>query len=226
MASGLQAVTLLIVALLPGAFFVWGFERNAGRYGIGLKDRALRLVGVSSVFIAVFATVLYWLYANYWQAFKSGDPLPTGLVIAPIAYLSIPGALGWFAGSRLRRGSKWARSLAGSSRAPRAWDHLFQDRRGGWIRCRMKSGAWIAGAYAAVEDVEPYASGYPEPQEIFLARSIEIDRDDGNFVYDDDERPQFGAGGLLIRWGEIEFLEFIHSHEENADGEEIETSNG
>ena len=226
MASGLQAVTLLVVALLPGAFFVWGFERNAGRYGIGLRDRALRLVGVSSVFIAVFASVLYWLYANYWQAFKSGAPLPAGLVIVPIAYLSIPGALGWFAGSRLRGGSKWARALAGSSRAPRAWDHLFQDHRGGWIRCRMKSRAWIAGVYAKIDDIEPYASGYPEPQEIFLARSIEIDQDDGGFVYGEDGRPHLGAGGLLLRWDEIEFLEFIHSREENANGEETDTSNG
>ena len=76
MASSLQAVTLLVVALLPGAFFVWGFERNAGRYGIGLKDRTLRLVGASSAFIAVSTWVLYWLYANHWQAFKSGELLP------------------------------------------------------------------------------------------------------------------------------------------------------
>lgn len=90
----------------------------------------------------------------------------------------------------------------------------------------MKSRAWIAGVYAEVDDVEPYASGYPEPQEIFLARSIEIDQDDGGFVYGDDGRPQFGAGGLLLRWDEIEFLEFIHSREENENGEEIDTSHG
>ena len=43
MASSLQMVTVFVVALLPGAFFVWSFERNAGRYGIGLRDRAFRI---------------------------------------------------------------------------------------------------------------------------------------------------------------------------------------
>lgn len=223
MASSLQAITLLVVALLPGAFYVWGFERNAGRYGIGLKDRALRLIGASSVFIAVFAWALYWLYATYWQAFKAGESLPAWLVVLPIGYLAIPGVLGWFVGSRLRNGSKWARTLAGFSRAPRAWDHLFQDRDAGWVRCRMKSNSWIGGVYAEIDGKKPYASGYPEVQELYLTRSIYVNQDDGSFVYDSDDRPLLGAGGVLIRWDEIEFIEFIHAHEENH-GEEINAS--
>lgn len=224
MASGLQALTLLVIALLPGAFFVWGFERNAGRYGIGLKDRVLRLIGVSSAFIAAFAWVLYWLYASHWPAFRSGERLPVWLVVVPVAYLAIPGILGWFVGSRLRNGSRWARALAGSSRAPRAWDHLFQDRDAGWVRCRMKSQTWIGGVYAEIGSKKPYASGYPENQEIFLTRSIFVDQADGSFIYGADGRPLLGAGGILIRWEEIEFMEFIYSHEENAHGEEINTS--
>ena len=120
MASGLQALTIIVVALLPGAFFVWGFERNAGRYGIGLRDRALRLVGTSAVFLALFASALYWLYARYWDSFVSGESLPIWFLVVPIAYVAIPGTLGWAFGSQVRRGTNWARVLAGPDRAPRA----------------------------------------------------------------------------------------------------------
>ena len=46
MLSSLQAVFTLAVALLPGALFVWDFERQTGqRYGIRSRDRFLRFVG-------------------------------------------------------------------------------------------------------------------------------------------------------------------------------------
>ena len=211
MASSLQALTVLVVALLPGAFFVWGLERNAGRFGIGLRDRTLRLVGTSAVFLAVFSWVLYWLYANYWDEFVAGKSLPFWLLFAPIIYIVLPGALGWFVGIGVRHGASWARILVGSYRAPRAWDHLFEDREPGLIRCRMKSGSWVGGLYSAIGDRRPYASGYPEIQELYLARSLEIDPEDGTFKYDENDEPIRGAGGLLMRWEEIELMEFIHT---------------
>ena len=88
----------------------------------------------------------------------------------------------------------------------------------------MKSHTWIGDVYAEIDSKEPYASGYPEVQEIFLTRSIYVNQDDGSFIYDSDDRPLLGAGGVLIRWEEIEFMEFIYSDEENAHGEEINTS--
>lgn len=214
MASSLQALTVLVVALLPGAFFVWGFERNAGRYGIGLRDRALRLVGTSAVFLALFASALYWLYARFWDSFVMGEPLPVWLVVVPISYVAIPGSLGWMFGWQVRHGTNWARIVAGFDRAPRAWDHLFQDRTPGLVRCRMKSGSWIGGVYAEVEGIRPYASGYPEIQELYLARSLQIDPEDGSFVLDENDQLIRGSGSLLMRWEEIEMMEFIHIREE------------
>ena len=58
--TGLGAATLtLIVLLLPGAMCSWMFERLAGRFGIGLKDRALRFMGVSAVLLAFAAWPQY-----------------------------------------------------------------------------------------------------------------------------------------------------------------------
>ena len=216
MASSVQALTVLAVALLPGALFVWGFERNAGRYGIVLKDRALRLVGTSAVFLALFASILYWLYARYWDSFVVGEPLPVWLLIVPIAYVAIPGTLGWTFGRQVRHGARWAQIVAGVDRAPRAWDHLFQNRVPGLIRCRMKPGSWVGGMFAEVEGTRPYASGYPENQDLYLTCSLQIDPEDGSFILDGNNRLIRGSGGLLMRWEEIEMMEFIRIRDEET----------
>lgn len=146
MPSTFQAVLVIVVALLPGALYVWAFERQAGRYGIALSDRVLRFVVGSAVLLAVFASPLY----------------------------------------------------------------LFQYHVDGWIRCRLKSGTWLGGAYSA-NGKRSYAAGYPHPQDHYLAASVDVDPETGEFGLDDDGRPPLGSGGLLVRWEEVEYLEFIDS---------------
>ena len=218
MASSVQALTLVAVALLPGAFFVWGFERNAGRYGISLRDRALRLVGTSAVFLAVFVRILYLLYTNYWDSFTSGEPLPGWIWSLPVIYVGVPGVLGWAFGKEVRRGTRWARALAGRARAPRAWDHLFQDSPSGYVRCRMKSGLWVAGGYGEDNGRKPYASGYPDAQEIYLTRLFHVDPLTGGFQFDENGNIAVGSGALLIAWEEVELMEFIFEPEEDEPG--------
>jgi hypothetical protein len=71
----LQSIAVLVLALLPGALYVWAFERQAGRWGIGLSDRLLRFVGGSAVFHALGAPLTYWLWAEQRQLVRDGDPL-------------------------------------------------------------------------------------------------------------------------------------------------------
>jgi hypothetical protein len=148
MPSTFQAAGVIVVALLPGALYVWAFERQAGRYGIGLSDRVLRFVGGSAVFLAVFAGPLYALYIQFARDVAAARPLPLWLVMLPLAYVGLPLVAGTLLGVGLRRDWHLARIVAGPDPAPRAWDHLFQYRVDGWIRCRMKSGIWLGGAYA------------------------------------------------------------------------------
>ena len=84
----------------------------------------------------------------------------------------------------------------------------------------MKSGSWIGGFYAEVEGIRPYASGYPEIQELYLARSLQIDPEDGSFVLDENDQLIRGSGSLLMRWEEIEMMEFIHIREEEEVNEQ------
>jgi hypothetical protein len=207
--STFQALAVVVFALLPGALYVWGFERQAGRYGIGLSDRVLRFVGGSAVFLSLFAAPLYWLMANYREALLAAEPLPGWLALPPIAYVVLPFAVGSVVGYGQREGWSWVGALTGPDPAPRAWDYVFRYRVDGWIRCRLKSGTWLGGAYADANGRRSYAAGYPEPQDLYLAASAAVDEETGEFLLNEHGQPLLGSGGLLLRWEEVEYLEFI-----------------
>jgi len=211
MPQSFQAAAVVVIALLPGALYVWSFERQAGRYGISLSDRVLRFVGGSAIILAFFAVPLYWLYSNYGTAIEAGRALPPWLGILPIAYVFVPLVAGTLVGVSIRRDWGWAKWLSAPDPAPRAWDYLFQYNVDGWIRCRLKSGTWLAGAYANANGRRSYAAGYPEPQDLYLAATVEVDAESGEFVVGEDGNPTLGSGGMLLRWDELEYLEFIDS---------------
>jgi len=209
--TGLGAATLiLIVLLLPGAMCSWMFERLAGRFGIGLKDRALRFMGVSAVLLAFAAWPLYWVYTNYWDAFVRRETLPWWFWGLPILYIFVPLAAGSLPGLGWKRNWRWARFIVGRDRAPSAWDHLFQDQPTGGIRCKLKSGMWIAGLYAETsEGTRPFASGYPDPQDLYLPAILRIDTESGELVLDANGQAEVLDQGALLRWRDIEYLEFV-----------------
>ena len=209
MADSLQAVPVFLVALLPGAMYVWTFERQAGRWGIGFSDRLLRFVGGSALFHAVFAPATYWLWAEHWPKVRGGETLDWRLWAVVAAYAVLPAIGGTAVGLGTRRGADWSRWFTGPDPAPRAWDYLFQHQADGWIRLRLKSGVCIGGAYANANGHRSYAAGYPEPQDLFLAAAADLDQDSGAFVLDADGNPRVLEGGLLVRWDEVEYLEFI-----------------
>lgn len=99
--------------------------------------------------------------------------------------------------------------IIGRDRAPRAWDHLFLDRSAGGIRCRLKSGTWIAGIYAETDADRPFASEYPEQQDLYLPATLGIDPNTGKMLTNDSKEPLVLDPGVLVRWEEVEFLEFI-----------------
>ena len=207
-----QATAVLGVAFLPGALFAWAFERLAGQYGIQRKDRILRFVGGSAVFFALFSTPLYWLYGNHWNAFVAGQPLPRWMAVVPLTYVAVPTTAGTILGRGIREGRRWTRALSGIGSAPRAWDHLFQHRRRGWVRCRLKSGTWLGGAFAEVNGRQSVVARYPEPQDLYLAATIDVDPRTGE-LRGDWQAAAHDDIGVLLRWEDIEYLEFIHADE-------------
>jgi Family of unknown function (DUF6338) len=210
MPTTFQGVVAIAIALLPGALYTWAFERMVGRWGIGLSDRLLRFVGASAIFQALVAPVTYWLWSTRWSAVVDREHVPWWLWAVPVAYVALPLVAGTVIGVSTRSGVRWAKLFTGPDPAPRAWDYLFQGTRDGWIRLRLKSGVWLGGGYAnSTEGLKSYSAGYPEAQDLFLATTVRVDPDTGEFLFDDDGNPDYMRGGILVRWEEVEYLEFI-----------------
>lgn len=206
-----QGIAVLALALLPGALYVWTFERLVGAWGIGLSDRLFRFVGVSSLFHAVLLPLTFRLWDAYVRTGRlaAGD-VPLALWLAPLAYVGMPIAVGTIVGRGTLHRSDWARTFTGPAPAPRAWDNLFFGDTEGWIRLRLKSGAWLGGGYAESETgMRSYAAVYPEDPDLLLAEAVETDPDTGEFLFDDDGEPILRGSALLVRWEEVEYLEFI-----------------
>jgi hypothetical protein len=206
-----QALVVLVLALLPGALYVWSFERLVGAWGIGFSDRVLRFVGVSAVLHALAAPVTYRLYLTYVRSGRLlGGHAGVAVWVASLVYVACPIAFGSLVGVGTLRRWPWAAYVTGLEPAPRAWDYLFGLKPDGWIRLRLKSGTWLGGAYAVKEDGwASYASGYPETQDLFLVEAAELDAETGEFLFDEDGDPLLRGSGILIRWDEVEYLEFI-----------------
>lgn len=211
MPSTFEALAVLVIALLPGALYIWSFERLAGRWGATLSDRVFRFVGSSAVLHALGAPATYWFWSTQRKALTArGDP-SWWLWLLVVGYVAVPFVIGSLVGYGTRHEWAWTRVVTGPDPAPRAWDYLFQGERDGWVRLKLKSGPWIGGGYAtgAEADLKSYTAGYPEPQDIYLAAAVVLDADTGEFTFGPDGKPLRTGSGLLVRWEEVEYLEFI-----------------
>ena len=206
-----QSLAVLLLALLPGALYVWAFELQAGAWGVQLSDRLLRFVGFSAAMHALLAPITYLLWVDFVRSGRLGSgTAPLILWLAPLAYVGVPILLGTFVGRGTRSRRPWASSFTGPNPAPRAWDHLFGARPRGWVRLRLKSGTWLGGAFATRADgTRAYAAGYPEQQDLYLVESVEVDPETGSFLLDDEGTPVSRGSSILIRWEEVEYLDFI-----------------
>jgi hypothetical protein len=225
--STIEALLVVLVAILPGGLYVWAFERQLGSWGIGATDRVLRFVGTSAVFLAILAGPGYLLWRRWLHDVDvvegrrtvtnhvaDGDA-PWWLVTAlPILYVAAPLALGTAVALFVRADSEWTaarwahlsrRLLVGRAPAPRAWDALFSRVDEALIRVKLKTGAWIGGGYGD----RSYASGYPHaPQDLLLEQTFQM-RDDGSFEADEQGGLVPLDTSLLLRWDEIESIEVI-----------------
>lgn len=206
------ALAVTALALVPGALYTWGFEREAGAWGIRAADRVFRFIGISIAFhLVAFLPITYFLWDEFVRTgrLSEGDvPLSAWPVVA--AYVIVPLLLGTVVGRATVRERPWATVLTGRDPAPRAWDYLFGHRPRGWVRLRLKTGVWIGGAYGVRPDGRrSYVSGYPEPQEIFLAAAVEVDATTGRFLKHPDGGVRLKSSSILIGWEEVEYLEFI-----------------
>jgi Family of unknown function (DUF6338) len=159
-----------------------------------------------------YAVIPWWLGSSCARIISPQPRVARTISARKLRLLRRVAQLGHFAQIRRftryrirRRISRWRTRLA-ESRPPRAWDAFFARRPDGWLRLRLKSGTWIGGAYTGGS----YAAGYPHaPQDLYLAAVAEVDPESGQFEFDETGRVLLRESGVLIRWEEIEYLEFV-----------------
>jgi hypothetical protein len=209
-----QAIAVVALALLPGALYMWAREQRTGRWGVGLADRLLRFVGASALLHVFLAPLTYYLYGELVRSGRvaRGEPLSLWYWLLAVGYVIVPIAAGRLVGTGVRRNWRWVRWIGDTHPAPRAWDFLFaRDGLAGWVILRTRDDRWLGGFWAEADrgGLQSYASGYPDVQELFLVEQFGVD--DGKIVVDQEGDPVMLGRGLLVRWDEIAYLEFIQA---------------
>ncbi len=208
MFSTIEAAIVVFVALVPGATYVWCVERWVGRWGAGLPDTLLRFAGVSAVLHFILAPLTFVIVRRYTSVDLLARPFPWSHWLLVGMYLAIPALLGSGVGLGIQRQWRLIRFLS-ALRPPRAWDHVLARGRTGWVKIRLKSGAWLAGWYGRFGQERAYAAGHPHSSDLYLVRTVGIDQRSGAFLVDQSGRPAEIGPGILVRWDEIEYLKFI-----------------
>lgn len=219
-----QALLVALFAVLPGALYTIAREhRNAARARGDITSRLIGFLGVSAVFQALYAPLTYWIYVHavVTKRLVAGEPVEWFWWPVLLGYVVIPYVLGALTANT----RKWTPSSCIAKRAikavvgwftdqapePRAWDMAFsRPDLTGWVRIKLKDGTWRAGPWNRTPDnsYPSYASGYPEPQELYLSDQAVIN-DSGKFETDEAGEPQLTGWSLLIRWDEISVLELL-----------------
>lgn len=201
MIATFQALAVALLAVLPGALYVFSYERLVGSFGVALADRVVRFLGASAVFVGVFSGPAYRIYKSWivTGALYRGDVKPLWVELTAVAYLAAPIVCGSVVGHGQVKGWRWVRFLAGAAPEPRAWDFTWNGRTRAVVRLRLKSGRWIAGVFGDFGTSRSYAAGYPEEGDLLLARQLRVNPKTGEYVRKGGE-PEIMDAGILVRW--------------------------
>jgi Family of unknown function (DUF6338) len=213
-----QALLVAILAILPGASLTFAYERQVERFGAAKSpDRLVRLLAASAMFQALYSGPELLLYQKFvvTNRIQQGQLNPILFEFVVLAYLLLPYGFGSLLGYGREKGWRWAVVIMGEGIKPRAWDRLWRRDTTAIVRLKLKSDVWVAGlwgewASSTVTNRRSYAAGYPEDGDLYLSVGFEIDAQTGEVVRNSDEQPMpvLGERGLLVRWAEVEYLDF------------------
>lgn len=209
MPDSIQALGVFIFAVLPGALYVWSFEREVGPWGVDLADRIYRFIGSSAIFHMLTVPLSFELWRHYIRSGHFEDRISVlalwGIVIA---YVAVPSAAGRLVGRGILNKWRWVGFVVGRSPAPRAWEHVFASKNfEAWVRLKLIDGSWIGGAYAIGEDldIQSYAAGTATNRDLYLATTVPMNQQTGEFVVDSGGAPVLVKAGVLVRWDQVSY---------------------
>lgn len=177
-----EAALVVLIGVIPGALFVWGWERQRGTWGIKRTDRVLRMAGASVVLHVLAAPATYWFWLEYLQdsvlAEGGGDLLAW---ISLVLFVMVPGLLGIGVG-RLANEDWWPGPwIRGKNPAPRAWDQALSGEFPAYVLLRLNTGQTCAGMMSNPKDHQhqAYAAGYGEEDKDILLYPVLPVTDEG-----------------------------------------------
>jgi hypothetical protein len=204
MPGTLQGLALALIAILPGALYVWSYERQAGQWRVGSPDRLLNFLGVSVVLHTIAAPATFWVWRHYWHTgdLQAASHVPWDAYGVLGLYLVVPAILGFLVGLGTRHRIRIIQRVHERT-PPRAWDFLFDQPFDGWLRIKTKSGAWIGGAVTK----DSWVSTHPSEGDLLLT-VVSVDPTTGEWTETADGKVKVLEGSqVLVRWNEIEYLQ-------------------
>ncbi|WP_420623311.1 DUF6338 family protein [Candidatus Poriferisodalis sp.] len=198
-----RTVAAAFVLLVPGAAAASGFEWHSVRYGRRGRDWVLRLLLFSGLWLGAGFALWRWLAAEYWDELIGREPVPWWLNVVPVTFVVVPYGIGWMLGWLTVRHPSRMRKVLGGNREPTAWDHVFETRQAGFVRCRLRNGRWVGGLYVKHAPVTSWAATDEADRDLYLARAILFNQDDGSPVLHDGV-PFETQGGILLQRSDIE----------------------
>lgn len=215
MPSTFQALVIAVFAILPGAFYTWAFEREAGAWGIGFSDRLVRFLGASAGFGVLALPLLYQAYRELVVSgsIEQGRALAWWVWTVPPMLALLPAVAGYLVGKGAAGGVRWVRPIVGPAPFPRGWDQLFQHPNlVGYVRLRLKDETWMVGYWASESDHNQlpgsYAAGFPHAQDLYFVDTCELTAE-GLPKMDAVGVPVRTGVAALVNWDQVAYAEFI-----------------
>jgi Family of unknown function (DUF6338) len=217
MVGTFQALSILLLAILPGAVLVFSFERHAGAVAGDANERLVRFVIGTVVVFPCTAILAAWTYSRVVHAPIEGSPgeftnrleEPLGIspawTLLPLVYVLVPWCLGWALGE----GVVWLRRRAvnnrTTSRVPgvAAWDIVFLAPGPKLIAAKLRGGPWIGGMFASNSFASPLAS---RRKELVLEAGVQIDQVSGQIERDETKTPILLPGAIVLNYADVELL--------------------
>lgn len=192
------------------AFVVPGFislKTYALLFPSAPKDSAQQLIDAVAYSSINYALLLLPIYEVEVHAIRTSHP---NLYVAFYVFVLLGAPVLWAVLLRWLRFTQFIQSALPHPTG-KPWDYVFGQRKRLWVVVSLKDGKRFGGLYGS----KSFASSAPNPEEIYLQESWELNGD-GGF-----ERARTDSAGIMILTSEIVSIEFFNVKEgDEDDGQE------
>jgi Family of unknown function (DUF6338) len=216
MVGTFQALSLLLLAILPGAVLLFSYEHHAGPLAGDANERAIRFVVGTVLVFPYTATLAAWIYTRVVHVpvdgsqddFRNRLEHPTGIspawTLLPLAYVLVPWCLGWLAGKGRVSLRKRAVANRATSLVPgvAAWDIVFLEPGPKLISAKLRGGPWVAGVFS---DSSFASASAGKHKELVLEAAVQVD-DKGQIERDDTDTPILLPGAVVLNYADVELM--------------------